>query len=188
MDQKSTDDYEFWEKAMGGQEILVRPIKPEDESLLKELFGVLSKNSIYNRFFSTIKELSPAMLDRFTQIDYDRQIALVALDRHSNKNEMLGVARVIGDPDGKTGEFSVLVGDPWHGQGIGALLLTRVLQLAKQRGIETVWGIVLRENQNMRALGEKLGFVEKAGEDAQEVKLKIDLGAADLSFIDTKQA
>lgn len=174
---------EFRETTDDGQVVLIRPIKPEDAPLFTDLFAVLSKTSIYYRFFSTIKELSPAMLARFTQIDYDRQVALVALDRQQDGDKMMGVARVIRETDGKTGEFAVLVGDPWQGRGIGGRLLTRVLQIARQMEIETVWGIVLRDNHGMRALGKKLGFFEQTGEQAEEVELKIDLGTVDLSFV-----
>ena len=71
---------------------------------------MLSPTTIYYRFFGALKELNPEMLARFTQIDYDREIALVAIDEESETDRMLGVARIIGDPDGKTGEFAVLVG------------------------------------------------------------------------------
>jgi acetyltransferase len=177
-------EYEFQETREDGRRFMIRPIKPEDAHLFQELFEVLSQTSIYQRFFSTLKALSPSMLARFTQIDYDREIALVAIDPDSASKKMLGVARIIGDPDGKTGEFSVLVGDPWHGQGIGGLLLGRALQIAKQRGIETVWGFVLKENRGMLALGEKLGFGAKAGEDAGEMVLKIDLESPGFGFLD----
>ena len=180
------DEYEYHETANDGQKLFIRPIKPEDAALFRELFNILSPTSIYYRFFSAVKELSPAMLAKFTQIDYDREIALVVLSKDSEKEKMFGVARVIGDPDGKTGEFSVLIGDPWHGHGIGARLLGRVLQLAQQREMETIWGTVLRENRNMLALGKKLGFVREQGPDTGVAELKIDLKSADFSFLDTE--
>ena len=98
------------------------------------------------------------MLARFTQIDYDREIALVAIDEESETDNMLGVARIIGDADGKTGEFAVLVGDAWQGKGIGSNLLEKCLSIAEKQGFKTVHGIVLKENRNMLALGKKLGF------------------------------
>ncbi len=173
------DEYEFHEKTDDGRDILIRPVKPEDAPLFKELFKELSSTSVYHRFFSAMKEISPAMLARFTQIDYDRQIALIALDGSSKKEKMFGIARVITDPDGKSGEFSILIGDPWHGQGIGAKLLGRVLQIAKNRKIERVWGTVLRENRKMIAFGKTLGFTPTADTDLGEIELKIDLTEAD---------
>ncbi len=182
------DEYEFHEKTDDGRDIFIRPVKPEDAPLFKELFKELSSTSVYHRFFSAMKEISPAMLARFTQIDYDRQIALIALDDSSKKEKMFGIARVITDPDGKSGEFSILIGDPWHGQGIGAKLLGRVLQIAKNRKIERVWGTVLRENSKMIAFGKTLGFTPTADTDLGEIELKIDLTEADFSFLDQNPA
>ena len=113
------------------------------------------------------------MLARFTQIDYDREIALVAIDEDSETDSMLGVARIIGDPDGKTGEFAVLVGDAWQGQGIGSNLLEKCLSIAEKRGFKAVHGIVLRENRNMLALGKKLGFEIKRDPDSGDNELVI---------------
>jgi acetyltransferase len=117
-----------------GLRLLIRPVRPEDAPLFQRFFKVLSPETIYYRFFSHVKELSPQMLARFTQIDYDREIALVALDEDSGNERMLGVARIMGDPDGRHGEFAVVVGDPWHGKGIGSNLLEKCLEIAEKRG------------------------------------------------------
>jgi len=182
------DEYEFHEKTDDGRSVFIRPAKPEDAPLFQKLFQILSPTTIYHRFFSAMKEISPAMLARFTQIDYDREIALTALNEDPEKRKMFGMARVISDPDAKTGEFSVLVGDPWHGQGIGALLLGRVLQIAQKRGIEKVWGTVLRENRKMIALGKSLGFHAGPDADLGEMELEINLKEAAFSFLDQKPA
>ena len=89
---------------------------------------------------------------------------------------MLGVARIIGDSDGKTGEFAVLVGDAWQGTGIGSNLLEKCLSIAEKRGFKTVHGIVLEENRNMLALGKKLGFEAKRKLDGGDNELVIDFG------------
>lgn len=112
-----------------GLEIFVRPIRPEDAQLFEALFDTLSKSSIYNRFFSPVKSLTRKMLVGYTQIDYDRQIALVAVEE-GESGRMLGVSRVIRTTGDRTAEFSVLVGDPWQGRGIGAVLLNRCLHVA----------------------------------------------------------
>jgi acetyltransferase len=158
-----------------GARLLIRPVRPEDAPLFQRFFKVLSPETIFFRFFSHVKELSPQMLARFTQIDYDREIALVALDDDPEAERMLGVARITGDPDGKQGEFAVVVGDPWHGQGIGSSLLEKCLTIAERRGFQKVHGIVLRENQSMLALGKKLGFQVKPSRDAQEFELVVPL-------------
>ncbi|NOR23034.1 MAG: GNAT family N-acetyltransferase [Desulforhopalus sp.] len=94
------------------------------------------------------------MLSRFTQIDYDREIALVAIDEDSEIERMLGVAGIIGDPDGLEGEITVLAGDTWQGKGIGASLMRKCLLIAEKRGYKRIHGIVLKENRNMLALAK----------------------------------
>ncbi|MCL2459279.1 MAG: GNAT family N-acetyltransferase [Desulfobulbus sp.] len=161
--------------------LFIRPIKPEDAPLFTELFNSLTPTSIYYRFFSVVKTLSPEILARFTQVDYDREISFVALDDDEEGSErMLGVANIVGEPDGRRGEFSVLIGDLWQGKGIGAKLLLQCLEIAQERGMEIVWGTVLAENRHMLALGKKLGFTVKQSEDPSEYKLTIDLKTAKL--------
>ena len=155
--------------------LFIRPIKPEDAALFTELFNTLTPTSIYYRFFSVVKSLTPEILARFTQIDYDREISFVALDDRAGEEQMLGIANIIGEPDGKRGEFSVLIGDPWQGIGIGAKLLLQCLRIAQERGMEIVWGTVLSENIYMLGLGKKLGFTVTPGGDGSEFKLTIDL-------------
>ncbi len=158
-----------------GCKIFIRPVKPEDAPLFQSFFKILSPSSIYHRFFRYVKELTSEMLARFTQIDYDREIALVALEDNPKIERMLGVARIASDPDGKKGEFAVVVGDPWHGQGIGLALLEKCLAIAKKRGFREVRGIVSRGNQSMLALGKKLGFQVKSGPADHDLELVLPL-------------
>ena len=155
-----------------GIEIWIRPVQPDDAVLLKALFESLSPQSIYFRFFSALKQIPDHMLDRITHIDTDCEIVLVALDR---TGEMLGISCVYIMEDGIRAEFAVLIGDPWHGKGIGAELLKRCLTLAKDRRVEMVWGRVLPGNTKMLALGKKLGFKMKHVPDNNEIELVIDL-------------
>ena len=160
----------------GVGEIFIRPIRPEDAPLLVQLFESLSQQSIYFRFFSPMKTLPSHMLVRFTQIDYDREIALVALLGTEPDEKMLGAARVISNIyNRKKAEFAVVVADAWHGKGIGAELLKRCLLISKERGIENVWGLVLPENTQMLALGKKLGFTAKKMIGESDYELNIDL-------------
>ena len=149
------EDDESHMVSVDGHRIFVRPVKPEDAPLFTAFFKTLSPTTIYYRFFGALKELNPQMLARFTQIDYDREIALVAIDEEAQTDNILGVARIIGDADGKTGEFAVLVGDAWQGKGIGGNLLEKCLSIAEKQGFESVQGIVLHENRNMLALGKE---------------------------------
>jgi acetyltransferase len=170
------NQYEVRTAREGVGELFIRPIRPEDAPLLVQLFESLSQQSIYFRFFSPLKALPTHMLARFTQVDYDREIALVALLGTEPNEKMLGVARVITNIyDRKKAEFAVLVGDAWHGKGIGAELLKRCLLISKERGIENVWGIVLPENTQMLALGKKLGFTAKKMVGESDYELNIDL-------------
>ncbi|MBT4507103.1 MAG: GNAT family N-acetyltransferase [Desulfobacula sp.] len=169
------EEYESHLITVEGQPIFIRPVKPEDAPLFTALFKTLSPTTIYYRFFSALKELSSAMLARFTQIDYDREIALVAIDENLETSQLLGVARIIGDPDGKTGEFAVIVGDTWQGKGIGVRLLEKCLSIAQNRGYIEIHGSVLRENRNMLALGKKLGFDISRDPDTGENRLVIRL-------------
>jgi acetyltransferase len=142
----------------GFGELLIRPIRPEDAPLLLSLYESLSPRSIYMRFFTPLRSFQNSMLVRFTQIDYDREIALVAIQEIEGEEKMLGVSRVILDIKKHHGEFAVIVSDACQGKGIGAELLSQCLSIAKGRGVESVMGVVLTENTQMLALGRKLGF------------------------------
>jgi acetyltransferase len=152
--------YETKITTSGGVTIFVRPIKPEDGPLLVTLFEGLSNRSIYYRFFTPLKQLPPDMLARFTQIDYDSDMALAAFarDHSGSTGKLLGVSRLFREPKGNRAEFSVVVSDPWHGKGIGAALLQKLIAIAGERRIAFLWGLVLAENTQMLALGKKLGF------------------------------
>ncbi len=163
-----------------GIKIFIRPIKPEDAPLYVRLIEVLSPTSIYHRFFGVMKKMPPTMLSRFTQIDYDREIALVAIDEDSEFERMLGVARIIGDPDGLAGEIAVLIGDAWQGKGIGASLMRQCLLIAEKRGYKHIHGIVLKENTGMLALAKKLGFKITKGDDFGEYEIQIHFGIPEL--------
>lgn len=160
--------------------VQVRPIRPEDAPLLVDLFNSLSPVSIYYRFFSPMRKLPHSMLARFTQIDYDREIAMVAILESENGEKMLGVARVITEYNRKRAEFAVVVRDDLHGKGIGAALLKRCLSIAEIRNIETVWGMVLPGNTKMLALGRKLGFSIRHYPKTREYELTLNLRRMDL--------
>ena len=169
------NEHETHMAARAGESLFIRPILPEDAPLLVENFKSLSKRSIYRRFFSPLKQLSPEMIARFTQIDYDREIALVAIYETDNEERLIGVARIINSPDAQKGEFSVLVTDAWQGRGVGKALLSRCLVIARQRGIKLVEGYVLAENTQMLGLCKKLGFRTGPVQGLGEYHLTIDL-------------
>jgi acetyltransferase len=172
--------YELCTTTKSGLRILIRPIQPEDAGLFADLFATLSPTSVYYRFFRHMKILTPEMLAMLTQIDYDREMALVAMDQAADPEKMLGVARIIGDPDGRQAEFSIMIGEPWQGCGVGAQLLLNLLRVAGRRGVERVWGTVLPENIHMQRLGKKVGFDVRFNADEGAYDLNIDLTRARL--------
>jgi acetyltransferase len=172
--------YEVCTTTRGGQRLTIRPIQPEDAEPFVELFKTLSPSSVYFRFFRHMRTLSPELLAMLTQIDYDRHLALVAFDEGENPERMLGVARFIADPDLDHTEFSIMVGDPWQGQGVGAALLLHLLRAARKQGVKRVWGTVLRENTQMLHLGKRAGFTTKLNMEEGTYDLTIDLEQADV--------
>lgn len=172
------NEYETRTTTAGDIPLFIRPIKPEDAPLLEGLFQTLSRESVYYRFFSPLKKLPLKMVARFTQIDYDRDIALVGLDDREETEKMLGVARLMGDPDGRTAELAVTVGDPWQGKGVGAALMACLLDIARERGMERLFGIVLAENRQMIALARKTGFRVTFDRGDGRYRIELDLRKA----------
>jgi acetyltransferase len=168
-------EYESKGRTVNGQDFFVRPIRPSDAQMMIDHFNSLSKRSVYMRFFSPLKQLSRQMLVRLTQIDYDREIALVALMGEGRDEKIIGVSRIIGYFDGSQAEFALAISDEWQGQGIGAALLTQCLAAARNQGMKQIMGFVLAENTQMLKLGKKLGFKIKRIPESSEFELTIDL-------------
>lgn len=158
-----------------GETVRMRPIRPEDARALQRAFTGMDPEDVRMRLFAPISALSDDMAARMTQVDYDREMAFVIEDP-KNPDELWGGARVVADPDNVEAEFSVTVLSSLKGRGVGAVALSRILDYAASRGIETVWGSVLAENRPMLRLAERLGFVCKRDPDDPEVmKCTIDL-------------
>jgi len=159
-----------------GRSFLVRPIRPEDEPGLREMLARCSMEDVRLRFFAPIKQMSHAFVARLTQIDYDREMALVATEASENRDPVLGVARIVADPDGETAEYAVMVRSDLKGQGLGYRLMTAILDYARGRGIRRVFGDVLRENRTMLAMAQELGFnIAPDIHDPQVVRVDCDL-------------
>jgi len=158
----------------------VRPIRPEDGALERTFVEHLSEQTRYYRFFHRLSELTPAMLARFTQVDYDRELALVALTgAGTDAAAFAGVARYIADADRTSAEFAVVVGDEWQRRGVGAVLMRGLIVCAKRRGFERLIGMVLRENERMIAFVRSLGFtLADDREDPAQVCATLALQAA----------
>ena len=141
-----------------GSSLTIRAITPEDREIEQAFVRNLSANSKYLRFFSAIKELTPRMLDRFTQVDFPREMAFIATVTDSDTEREIGVARYAPGSGDKTAEFAVVVADEWQGRGIGGKLLLQLIDMAKETGFERLEGVVLKSNEHMLALCRHLGF------------------------------
>ena len=144
------------ERLADGAALTVRPIRPEDAQLETAFVEALSPESRRLRFQNALRHLSPAMLARFTQIDYDREMALVAIDEAAGRE--VAVCRYIRLPDGETCEYAIVVADDWQGRGLGRLLMKRLIAIARARGLKVMEGWVLAGNRGMLALCAQLGF------------------------------
>ncbi len=159
-----------------GLDITIRPIRPEDANMEKDFVHRLSERSKYFRFMQSLQELTPEMIVRFTQIDYDREMAFVAVTEDENMPTELGVGRYIMNPDGHSVEFALVVSDDCQGLGIGARIMTTLMQAAKYKGISSFEGEVLSVNKPMLSLVKKLGFsIETIAGDTEVVRVVKDL-------------
>lgn len=141
-----------------GTEVTIRPIRPEDAEIEARFVRLLSPQSKFLRFHSALQELTPSMLEAFVHNDYPDAVALIATTMIAGEEQEIGVARYA-RPVGETAaEFAIVVADEWQGRGIGLALMQRLLQVADQAGIETLTGLVLRQNRNMINFVRSLGF------------------------------
>lgn len=159
-----------------GHRIQIRPIRPEDAQLEVEFVERLSEESKYMRFMQALHELTPEMLSRFTQIDYDREMALLAVTEQDGKEVEIGVARYATLPDGETCEFAVVVADDWRGKGVASTLFSDLVDAARQQRLVRMEGTVLAQNRGMIEFSKSAGFkIEPDPEDRTVVKIKLDL-------------
>jgi acetyltransferase len=159
------------EQLNDGTDIVIRPIRPEDAEIEQAFIRGLSAESKYFRFMNSIHELSLEMLVRFTQIDYHNEMALVAINPDPKGEEEIGVARYMTNPDKKTCEFAIVVSDKWQGKGIARLLMQKLIDIARNRGLEVMEGQVLANNYRMLELMISLNF--QIGNDPGDPGIKL---------------
>jgi len=157
-----------WQLA-DGTDITIRPIRPEDAELVQRFVHDLSEESKYFRFMNSIQELTENMLVRFTQIDYSREMALIAVAVEHEKEIELGVARYAINPDGDTCEFALVIADNMQGKGLGQKLMVALMEAARANGLSVIEGEVLSNNHKMLKLMSRLGFASKVSEDDQGI-------------------
>jgi acetyltransferase len=160
-----------------GRRLWLRPILPEDEPALQAAFAKLTPEEVQLRFFVPMKTLSHMAAARFSQIDYDREMALI-LTEHGipGKTEIYGVVRLIADPDNERAEYAIIVSHDMTGQGLGIYLMKRIIDYARARGIREIFGDVLRQNETMLKLCQVFGFTRSnLADEPSEVRVTLKL-------------
>jgi len=159
-----------------GRWYTIRPIRAEDGERLQRFVRGLSEQSRYFRFISTLTELTPRMLARYTQIDYDRELALVAsigpgaTNAEAGDETIIGVVRYLLNPDRETCEFAIAIADRFHGQGLGTTLMQAIIGAARDKGLKRIEGFVLAINAPMIGLMRALGFRIETDDDDPALK------------------
>jgi len=158
--------------------VLLRPIRPEDGEQHAAFLNALAPADIAHRVFIRARDLHQTQLGRLTQIDYDREMALVAVTRNGSRSETLGVVRAIADPDNRTAEFAIIVRSDLKGHGLGTLLLGRMIAYLRSRGTQYIEGEALADNQRIFSLVRRYGFVKLPSGDPATVRLQLALGTS----------
>jgi acetyltransferase len=146
------------ERLRDGSEVTIRPIRPEDAQMETAFITELSDESRYLRFLSIVRHVTPEMIARFTQIDYDREMALIAVRGGGAGESIVGVARYVRDPNPASAEFAVVIADRAQRKGLASKLMGRLMAHARFAGIERLRGLVLASNDSMLELMDRLGF------------------------------
>jgi acetyltransferase len=162
----------------GEQQLLLRPIRPEDEPAHREFLDRLAPQDIYFRFFHVIKSWPHAQLARLTQIDYDREMAFVAILSSSGKAEIVGVVRAAADPDNVSAEFAIVVRSDLKGKGMGYQMLQKMIRYTRAHGTRELVGQVMAENRTMLELARSCGFKTRPASGGA-VEVYLQLGAVE---------
>ena len=141
-----------------GRAVLIRPIRAEDEMRTRDFFEHLSAESRQMRFMKFVKSVSDRLVHFFAHIDYAKHMAFVCEAEVAGQPALVGEARYVGNADGRSCEFGVVIADDWHHSGIAGLLMEALIRAARANGFETMEGRVLRENHDMRKFVRALGF------------------------------
>ena len=142
-----------------GTELLLRPIKPEDEPLIDAMYSALSEESFRGRFFQAAKNASHEMHIRQCNIDYDREMGIVAEAKEGDKKGIVGIGTLVIEVGQRSGEYAVLVRDDYQGKGLGYKLVDVLIGIAQEKGLEEVYGFVLANNRKMLNVCKRLGFI-----------------------------
>ena len=172
MPDKEIGSGERHQATRGGEHIVIRRFQPEDKTLYSDFLRDVSAEDLRLRFFADVAELSASEIDKLSHLDYKHEMAFIALDEDTGR--MLGLVRLKDELDEKTAEFAVLVRSQLKGHGLGWLLMRRVIDYAKEKGLRRVYGDVLAENSAMLQMSAELGFYEQdMGSDFRRVVLDL---------------
>ena len=160
-----------------GGKLLVRPIRPEDEPLIVEFHAGHSEHTLRMRFFGLVRTLSRDSLIRLCHLDYDRELALIAV-HEDDQPHIAGVSRYYLRPETGDAEFALVVGDAWQRRGLGTHLLRRLIAIARNRGVTRLVGQILKENAPMLKLVSRLGFQIEPTKDASVTRAVLELAKA----------
>ncbi|MHB8085191.1 MAG: GNAT family N-acetyltransferase [Dehalococcoidia bacterium] len=141
-----------------GRAVILRSITSKDKRIEKELIDGLSIQSSHYRFFHVIKEATEEMVNQFCDIDYTNEIAIIAEYNSSEKKRNVGVVRLFIDPSRQTGEFAILVADTFQKSGLGTKFMETLFAIGRERGLKSIYGTVLPDNNKMLALVKRCGF------------------------------
>ncbi len=158
--------WETREKLLNGEEVFIRPIRPDDEPIHAKMMSRVTPEDIRLRLLMPVREFSHQFLARMTQIDYAREMAFVALrNGPDGETEMLGVVRFFADPDYEKAEYAVLARSDLKGMGLGWVLMRHLIRYARAEGLKTLYGTVLKENATMLQMCHELGYEVKRDPD-----------------------
>jgi acetyltransferase len=158
-----------------GASLLVRPIRPEDEPLIVDFHAGHSEHTLRMRFFGLVRTLTRDSLIRLCHLDYDRELALIAVDQQGSTPHIAGVSRYYLHPETGDAEFALVIGDAWQKRGLGNQLMRRLIAIARERGVKRLVGQVLAENTPMLQLVGRLGFSVQPMKDASVVRASLDV-------------
>lgn len=154
--------FERAHRLANGASVLIRPIRAEDEALERAFFDALSEESRRLRFMKFVRSVSDKLIHFFTHVDYARHMAFVCEAEERGRRRLVGEARYMGNDDGRSCEFGVVIADDWHKTGIAGLLMNALIEAARANGYETMEGLVLRDNPDMVRFVKALGFQASA--------------------------
>jgi len=175
LNPRSVADIEASFRMRDGTEVTVRAVRPEDEPLIVQFHAGHSEHTIRMRFFGMVKTLSHDSLIRLCHLDYDRAMALAAVRGQGEHAQILGVSRYYLNPETGTAEFALVVGDAFQSKGLGRHLMQRLIDIARERGVRNLEGLILAENIPMLDLMASLGFSPPIPFESGVVRVSMDL-------------